>query len=197
MPVLTQLRRAVLALCLAMTGCDSATTGADLHELAVLGGAITVAAPKGYCIDKKASVARGSATVLLIGRCNTQGQVAAAVVTLTIGGPASAGVMVAGPQALGAFFASSAGRKVLARDGEADHVQILQTQSAGRGLLLHLNDQVAGEYWRAITAIKGRLVTISASGVEGAPLTPAQARVLVMDTMALLDQRNGAKTVTP
>ena len=197
MPVLPQLRRAVLALCLAVMGCDSVTTGADLHELAVLGGAITVAAPKGYCIDKKASVARGSATVLLIGRCNTQGQVAAAVVTLTIGGPASAGVMVAGPQALGAFFASSAGRKVLARDGEADHVQILQTQSAGRGLLLHLNDQVAGEYWRAITAIKGRLVTISASGVEGAPLTPAQARVLVMDTMALLDQRNGAKTVTP
>ncbi len=197
MPVLPQLRRAVLALCLAVMGCDSATTGTDLHELAVLGGAITVAAPKGYCIDKKASVARGSATVLLIGRCNTQGQVAAAVVTLTIGGPASAGVMVAGPQALGAFFASSAGRKVLARDGEADHVQILQTQSAGRGLLLHLNDQVAGEYWRAITAIKGRLVTISASGVEGAPLTPAQARVLVMDTMALLDQRNGAKTVTP
>lgn len=197
MPVLPQLRRAVLALCLAVMGCDGATTGADLHELAVLGGAITVAAPKGYCIDKKASVARGSATVLLIGRCNTQGQVAAAVVTLTIGGPASAGVLVAGPQALGAFFASAAGRKVLARDGEADHVQILQTQSAGRGLLLHLNDQVAGEYWRAITAIKGRLVTISASGVEGAPLTPAQARVLVMDTMALLDQRNGAKTVTP
>jgi hypothetical protein len=95
------------------------------------------------------------------------------------------------------FFASAAGRKVLARDGDPDHVQIVQTQSADRGLLLHLRDQVAGDYWRAITAIKGRLVTISASGVAGAPLTSAQARALVTDTMALLDQRNATKPASP
>ena len=193
MPVHPLLRFAVFALCLALMGCDPATTGQNLHEIAVLKGAITVAAPQGYCIDKMASVAVGSATVLLIGRCNDQGKVAAAVVTLTIGGPASAGVLVAGPKALVEFFASDSGRKVLARDGDPDHVQIVQTQSAGRGLLLHLHDQVAGDYWRAITAIKGRLVTISASGVAGAPLTPAQARALVTDTLALLDKRNGIK----
>jgi hypothetical protein len=197
MPVHPLLRFAVFALCLALMGCDPATTGQKLHEISVLKGAITVAAPQGYCIDKKASVAVGSATVLLIGRCNAQGKVAAAVVTLTIGGPASAGVLVAGPKALADFFASAAGRKVLARDGDPDHVQIVQTQSADRGLLLHLRDQVAGDYWRAITAIKGRLVTISASGVAGAPLTSAQARALVTDTMALLDQRNATKPASP
>lgn len=197
MPVLAPLRRAIFAVCLALMGCEAATTGANLHELSVLDGAVKVAAPNGYCIDKKASVARGSATVLLIGRCNDQGQVAAAVVTLTIGGPASAGVLAAGPQALGEYFASNAGRKVLARDGNADHVQIVQMQSAGRGLLLHLNDQVAGDYWRAITAIKGRLVTISASGVPEAPLTSTQARALVTATMTLLDKRNGAKPAAP
>ena len=90
MPVLVRLSHAFLGVSLALMGCEAVPTGQNLHELAVLDGAITVAAPKGYCIDKDASVSRGAATVLLIGRCNTQGQVAAAVVTLTIGGPASA-----------------------------------------------------------------------------------------------------------
>jgi hypothetical protein len=193
MPVLVRLSHAFLGVSLALMGCEAVPTGQNLHELAVLDGAITVAAPKGYCIDKDASVSRGAATVLLIGRCNDQGQVAAAVVTLTIGGPASAGVLAAGPQALGEYFASNAGRKVLARDGDADHVKIVQMQSDGRGLLLHLNDDVAGDYWRAITGLKGRLVTISASGVAGAELTPPQARALVTDTMALLEKRNGVK----
>ena len=116
MPVLVRLSHAFLGVSLALMGCEAVPTGQNLHELAVLDGAITVAAPKGYCIDKDASVSRGAATVLLIGRCNDQGQVAAAVVTLTIGGPASAGVLAAGPQALGEYFASNAGRKVLARD---------------------------------------------------------------------------------
>lgn len=182
---------ALLGAILALIGCEPATQRPNLQELAVLNGAITVAAPKGYCIDKTASASRGPATVVLIGRCTDQGQVTAAVVSLTLGGPGSAGVLVAGPQALAAYFASQAGRKVLARDGDPDHVQIVAVQSAGRGVLLHLDDQEAGAYWRAITAIKGRLVTISASGVAGEPLTQTQARRLVVDTMALLEQRNG------
>jgi len=197
MPGLSKLRVAFLGVCLALLGCDAAMTSRNLHELSVLDGAITVTAPIGYCIDKEASAARGPATVLLIGRCNDQGQVAAAMVTLTIGGTASAGVLVAGQQVLRKFFDSTAGRRVLARDGNADHVQILEVQNYGRGLLLHLNDKVAGDYWRAITALKGRLVTISASGVTGAPLTTIQARALVTDTMALLDKRNGIKPAAP
>ena len=197
MPGLSKLRGAFLGVGLALLGCDASVTGQNLHELSVLDGAITVAAPIGYCIDKEASTARGPATVLLIGRCDDQGQVAAAMVTLTIGGIASAGVLVAGQQVLKTFFDSNTGRRVLARDGKADHVQILEMQNYGRGLLLHLNDKVAGDYWRAITAIKGRLVTISALGVAGAPLTAEQGRALVTDTMALLDKRNGVKPAAP
>ena len=57
-------------------------------------------------------------------------------------------------------------------------------------LLLHLNDAVAGEYWRAIIGIKGRLVTISASGAEGAPLTADAGRQLVDETVAALIRAN-------
>ena len=52
------------------------------------------------------------------------------------------------------------------------------------------NDVEAGEYWRAVIEIKGRLVTISASGSTGAPLTPLAGRRLVDQTIAALIAAN-------
>ena len=79
---------------------------------------------------------------------------------------------------------------MLSRDGVAGHVVVLQALAAKGALLLHVKDQTAGEYWRAITAIKGRLVTISASGAEGAPLTSDQGLKLVRGMVEMLDKRN-------
>jgi hypothetical protein len=179
----------MVAVMLALTSCT--LPGVGLRELTVMDGEVQVTAPPGYCIDKDASVSLGPAVVVMIGRCTYGGEAAAAVLTLTIGAPASAGVLIEGPNVLGAFFTSTPGRRILARDGNPGHVQILQQQIAGNSLLLHLNDRVSGDYWRAITAIKGRLVTISAAGTAQAPLTAAQGLALVQDMMRLLVQRNG------
>ena len=199
MPIATTLRRSLPFAFMALAACDGAAPGlgqaSGLHETPVLHGALKVAAPQGYCIDPKASVAHGDAITVLMGRCTAGGGVAAAMVSITIGPPASAGVLVAGPDALAQFFTSTAGRKVLARDGVAGHVVVLQAKVDGDSLLLHVNDQTAGEYWRAITAIKGRLVTISASGVEEAPLTPDQGLKLVRDELRLLNKRNPEKVL--
>lgn len=196
MSILTLIRRRcvapVLAVLLALAGCDMplSGTGAGLHETTLLGGALKIAAPPGYCIDPKASVARGSAIVVLMGRCTAMGGVAAALVSLTVGAPASAGVLLAGPDVLAKFLTSTAGRRMLSRDGVAGHVVVLQALAAKGALLLHVKDQTAGEYWRAITAIKGRLVTTSASGAEGAPLTSDQGLKLVRGMVEMLDKRN-------
>ena len=132
---------------------------------------------------------------MLIGRCTAKGGVAAALVSVTVGGPASAGVLLAGPDALAKFLTSTAGRRMLSRDGLAGHVVVMQALAAEKSLLLHLKDQTAGEYWRAITAINGRLVTISASGAEGAPLTPDQGLKLVRGMVELLAKRNPDKAI--
>ena len=199
MSILTLTRRSfvasVLAVLVTLAGCDLPTTGAGLQETTLLGGTLKIAAPQGYCIDSKASVARGSAIVVLIGRCTAKGGVAAALVSLTVGAPASAGVLLAGPDVLAKFLTSTAGRRMLARDGVAGHVMVLRALVAKGSLLLHLKDQTAGEYWRAITAIKGRLVTISASGAEGTPLTPDQGLKLVRGMVEMLDIRNPYKAV--
>ena len=192
---LASLLAAALATCIALSGCDAPLGGGGPQEVSLLGGALKITAPQGYCVDPKASVSRGRAIVVLIGRCTDQGGVAAALVSLTVGAPASAGVLLAGPDALARFFTSTAGRRVLARDGVAGHVIVTQAQVADGSLLLHVKDKTAGEYWRAITAIKGRLVTISASGAAGAPLTPDQGLRLVRAMMVLLDQRNPDKAI--
>lgn len=182
-----------LVAALGLAGCDDTMTGASgpgMHEVTVLDGAVKISAPPGYCIDPKASVSRGKAVVILIGRCTAKGGVAAALVSTTVGAPASAGVLIAGPKALAQYFTSVQGRRVLARDGVAGHVVVLQAAVQDSSLLLHVKDQTAGEYWRAITAIRGRLVTISASGAEGAPLTSAQGLKLVQDMLDLLKKRN-------
>jgi outer membrane murein-binding lipoprotein Lpp len=185
---------------LAVAGCDDTAPGPGgaspgMHEVSVLTPAVKIAAPPGYCIDPKASVARGKAVVVLIGRCTARGGVAAALVSMTVGAPASAGVLLAGPDALAKFFTSAQGRRVLARDGVAGHVVVMQAAVREGSLFLHVNDTTAGEYWRAITAIRGRLVTISASGAEGAPLTSAQGLKLVQDMLELLNKRNPDKVI--
>lgn len=199
MPRAAMLRRSLIVAVMALAACDGAAPGlipaTGLHETNVLHDTIKVAAPSGYCIDPKASVVRGDAITVLMGRCTARGGFAAAVVSITIGPPASAGVLLAGPEALAHFFTSIAGRRVLSRDGVAGHVLVMQAKIDEGSLLLHVNDQTSGEYWRAITAIKGRLVTVSASGAEGAPLTPDQGLKLVRDELSLLNKRNPDKVI--
>lgn len=178
---------------LALAGCMISLPMQGVHQLNVLEGTVKIRAPRGYCIDKNASASLGPAIVVLIGRCAAWYPVAPAVVTLTIGAPASAGVLQEGPDVLARYFASEPGRGVLARDGDPTHVEVIETRIADQALLLHVRDLLTGEYWRAITAIKGRLVTISASGVEGAPLASDRGLKLVEDTMQLLVNRNPVK----
>lgn len=187
--IIPKLRQWAVGLCLALSACVVATDAT--RQVAVLGGALRVRAPEFYCIDTKSARAFDDTAVVLIGRCNAAGQVAAALVTVTVGRAASAGVMLAAPEALRGFMSSPAGRKALSRSGRAEDVAVLESGVLGGDrLMLHLNDRQEGEYWRAIIGIKGRLVTISASGAEGVPLTADQGRRLVEKTVAALRKAN-------
>ncbi len=174
----------VAAMALALAGCDIGSPGA--HEVAVLQGEFNVRAPMFYCVGLESARSTKDTAVVLIGRCNAMGGVAAALVTVTVGRFASAGVMLAGGEALGRFMVSPAGRRALSRDGRANDVVVLQSGVVEGRLLLHLKDRVAGDYWRAIVGVKGRLVTVSASGTAGAPLTSDEGRQLVDATLDAL-----------
>jgi hypothetical protein len=67
---------------------------------------------------------------------------------------------------------------------------VLESGVVDGRLLLHLMDRDAGEYWRAVVGVRGRLVTISALGAEGAPLSPEAGRKLVDQTIDALIRAN-------
>lgn len=189
-PFLPPVLRCALIAVLALGGCEVGAPAA--RQVAVLGGEIQVRAPQSYCVDTPSARSAEDAAVVLIGRCTPGGNVAAALVTVTIGRTASGAVMLAGTEALRAFMSSPAGRRALARSGRAEDVEVVQSGVVQDRLLLHLKDRQAGDYWRAVMEIKGRLVTISASGAEGAPLSAEDGRKLVDATVTALIAANPA-----
>ncbi len=156
----------------------------------LLDGAIRVAGPHGYCVDPAATRELGDTAVVLLGRCKDALGVTPALLTVAVGPTASSGVLAAGGAALTTYFTSSEGRATLSRMGRAGDVAVVEAVGVGDAYLLHLQDRAAGDYWRAVVGLNGRLVTISANGAQGTPLAQSEGRILVDSTLAALRRTN-------
>lgn len=181
---------AALLATLALAACQVEGGFGATRKAPVLNGALNVAVPGGYCVDRGASREKGDNAVVIMGRCADTASVPPALITVAVGQGGSAGVMTAGGQALAAFFTSPQGRATLSRDGRARDIRVVEAIGAGDALLLHLTDRGVGEYWRGIIGVKGRLVTVSATGTPGVPLAPAEGRKLIDRLLADLMAAN-------
>jgi len=188
-PATTRFAAVVLA-ALTLAGCQMAAMPLLTRPTALLGGAFSVAGPRGYCVDPAATREQDDTAVVLMGRCRGALAVAPALLTMSVGPAASSGVLAAGGAALTTYFSSPEGRAALSRTGTAADVTVIEALGAGDAYLLHLNDVAVGEYWRAVVGLKGRLVTISANGTEDTPLSPMVGRDLVDATLAALHRVN-------
>lgn len=158
----------------------------------VLGGSMTVGLAAGYCIDDASSREAGDSLVLLMGRCNSSVTESPALLTLSVG-PAGSGAGIGQDNAaLATFFTSDAGRKMLSRDGRARDVQVIQAFDEAGIFTMLVRDRAVGDYWRAVAGLRGRLVTLSVSGTEGAPLDATAGRQLLAKAMAELVKANPA-----
>ena len=128
--------------------------------------------------------------MVLIGRCRDGSQADAALVTVTIGTPGSAAVLAAGGQQLSDFFTSPEGLATLARSGKAADVVVSEALMAEGDFLMLLTDDLAGTYWRAITGLNGRLVTVAAAGTQQVSLTPERARAILDASLLALHRAN-------
>lgn len=174
-----------LAACVPVTG-----TGSLPRSAAFIGGSFTAAAPSGYCIDTAASHDAGDGAVVLIGRCADGSAALAALITLSVGGQGSSAALTPGAKALTDYFRSDAGRAALARDGRASSVRVLMATVADGALVLKVDDRNAGQYWRAILGVRGRLVTISVSAPGGGALPEPGGRALLDRAMAQVRAAN-------
>lgn len=194
----TWINSAALALLLAgCTGIDlAAPIGGANRGIVVLNGAVSVAPPAGYCADPNVSARGGDSAVVLMGRCNATSKALPALMTASIGAAGSGAALQAGPVALTSFFSSDQGRAMLASSGDANDVRVTTSQIEGDALLLQLDDVALGAYWRAILALRGRLVMLSATSVQSVPLAPQDGRILVSKTIASLRKANGEAAST-
>lgn len=189
------MRWMAVAACLALAGC--VVPGGGIRSVALLDGAVVAAAPSGYCIAPGAGRRGEDSAVVLMGRCSDRSEADPAVVTLSVGAAGSAGAMAAGGATLADFFRSAEGRAMLSRAGRASDVRVLEAVGRGDAFLLHVSDAAVGDYWRALTGVRGRLVTISVSGPEGQALPEAKGRALVEAAVAALRRANPAPAANP
>lgn len=178
-----------LSLCLA--GCIAAGPADVTRSVRVSDGAVVIVGPSGYCIDPAATRDGPDGAFVLFGTCAAlAGSRAAgqpekpALLTVSVlpGAPDDATFSGSFP-ALTAFFRSEPGRAALSRSGEAGDVSVEAVVASGGALLLELRDLSAArgqpvepEYWRAVLALEGRMVTVSALGLRGSPLSSAEKR---------------------
>lgn len=178
----------VLPVLLLLAGCVA--TGAGIRSVSLLDGTIVAVAPPGYCLAPGAGRRSGDSAVVLMGRCSAGSEAEPAVLTLSVGPAGSAGAMAAGGAELAAYFTSAEGRAALSRRGRAGDVAVLEAVGVDEAFLLHVRDGAVGDYWRAVTGIRGRLVTVSAAGPDGQALAEGKGRALIEAAVAALRRAN-------
>lgn len=186
MPVRAVAVRAVAALTLAaaVAGCAMSPRATD--RVRVLNGAMTVAAPAGYCVDPSARRSSAQGDFVLFGSCAAiSGDAAAprapypAMLSATIG-PKAAAPLVRSFPAFEAFFHSAPGRAAIARSGLAKDVDILAVRQVGDMMVLKIRDRsvsggapVSPVYWRAIADFDGHIAALSVLPQRGAAMSDA------------------------
>ena len=182
-------RLALLALVL-LAGC-AATGGVQIGSGA---DAFRIAAPAGYCLAAGAVARQRGSDFAAFTPC-TPGGTATGVLSATVGSAGSA--QPVDPQAMAAFFTSPAGRRALSRARDEASVTVHEVLSADGAILVRMTDRATppaavatGESWRAVMAVDGRLVTLSANPGRGTTLPREAGRRLIGGFVAAMRQAN-------
>lgn len=170
---------------------------AAVTRIAVLDGAVTLAAPRGYCVDNSALLESSRGAFALFGSCAAlapglfaPAPTPLAVLSATVSTPRSGNALPIAQAAEGmaAYFASPAGRRALSRGRDADTVRILRTGVEDGVFFMRLRDtstmagpRVAPEYWRAVFDVNRHMVTLSVLALEGAPIDEATSERVIRD----------------
>lgn len=188
--------------CLLLAGCLP-MPGAAPRGQSVLGGAVRIAAPGGYCIDPAAGLQAADTALVLIGRCTGgPGTLRApAILTIAVGRQGTGFEVATSGDELTAFFSSDQGRAALSHTGRAKTVTLLETLVVREAFLMRLRDSSPNpdspgqaESWRAVLAVAGRLVTLTVTGTTRSPLSRDAGRALLDRFVAAMQAANRGPT---
>jgi hypothetical protein len=201
---------AALALAaLALAGCDAAALpGGSPTRLRVdvAGEPLTIAAPPGFCIDRRSTTVSEDGAFVLMSDCGLLGAgrgggtpVGAALTASVSAGPigGEGDDPVQSLEDLREFAATPEGRAVVGRGGRSDRVRILAARQRDGVLYLLVEDRssaaIAGidrQFWRAFMDVNGRMTALSVLGFEGAGLDAQQGLNHLAALAAAIRQAN-------
>lgn len=181
-------RLGLLAL-LGVVGCAAPVDVSRISPESVLVGAdVVVAGPPGYCVAPQTLRETETASFVVLGSCAAlsggvlqTSPVQSSVLTILVSPPGEgAALSSASEDQLATFFGSDAGKAALSPNGEAEGVEVLDTQTATGQVFVRAKD-VSGErpsgvdpeYWRALLDVNGHLVTATLIGFEAEPVAPS------------------------
>lgn len=167
------------------------------RQVALGGGDVVIAGPRGYCVDEGATrdAATGGFAMLASCAALTLSPLAPrpdvrAVLTASVSAVDTTGAGF-DTAAAESFFRSDGGRAMLARSGDAATLTVVASRRSETSLLLALVDTSQGlapgmddAYWRALTELRGRIVTLSVLPPEGAAITPEAGFALTAQFVA-------------
>lgn len=167
-----------------VTTADLGLNRSALQTVAVAKRTVVIAGPSGYCIDRAGSNLGGDSAFVVLASCgsitgNAQDGAprAQGLLTASVAKERGPGVLTA-PDVLQAYVTSPAGRAAMARDGRAASVTILETVHLDGAFLIRLRDTSQGNiagveevYWRGLTDLNGRLVTLSVVSFTNKPFS--------------------------
>jgi hypothetical protein len=192
---------ALLGACVpvAETGGSAAPTR---MAVSVGGAALTIAGPRGYCIVPRDSRSSDDGAFVLLGSCAS---IAARAGASALSDPAiltasvstgGAGIEAGFPR-MAEFFRSEAGRRALSRSGKAESVEVLHASSRNGVFFLQVRDRstagdagVGTDYWRAIMAVRGQIVTLTVLALKDQPLEAAKKRAVLEAFIARIRAEN-------
>jgi len=203
--------RVLLVFGLLLVGCSAGgggmTSAASTRanpSIQVLSNSITIAGPKGFCVDEGATRQTDAGAFVLLGSCaaisgnrrDTKPKTPA-VLTASVA-PAGAALDSGSLERLAGFFSTAEGRATLARNEDTADVAVLDMSLSEDLMLVHARDgakhgDTAGEYWRGVFSSAGQLVTITVSGFRAAPLDEKTGAALARDFANAIRRANASE----
>lgn len=191
---------------LAVLSACSGLNEAAVTRIPVLNGSVTLAAPRGYCIDPTALRESPRGAFVLFGSCAAlapgpfaPAPTPLAVLSAAVSVPRGETVpsLAGAADRLAGYVTSPAGRRALSRGGNADSVQVLRSGFDDGVFYIRLRDdstiagpRVAPEYWRAIFDINQRMITLSVLALDGAPIDEATGETVIRSFAARVRAAN-------
>jgi hypothetical protein len=183
---------AAIAAMMLLQGCLAGFgSGKAEQRVSVTRGGIVIAGPAGFCIDGASLRNRADGTFVLLASCAAltgapdapHPPIPGVLSAMVSEGPDGVGLAESLPE-IADYLSSETGRAALSRTGDPESVAVLQSRIAGGVLFLNLRDDsdfdgpaIEPEYWRAVFAARGHIVTLSAMAPAGQPAIGALAKL--------------------